>query len=165
MKKFLILSAAIIACSFSSLYAQKYGHINSGEILKAMPGIDSVQIRMADFQKELENIYQGMVNEFQIKKDKFDKDAGTMTSTVRQLREKELTDLQSRIMEFQGSAQEDIEEKQFELLKPFQDKLQKAINDVAKEGQYNYIFDTQILLYSDGGEDITALIRKKLGMK
>jgi len=165
MKKILILSAAIIACTFSSLYAQKYGHINSGEILKAMPGIDSVQIKMADFQKELENIYQGMVNEFQTKKDKFDKDAGTMTSTVRQLREKELTDLQARIMEFQNSAQADIEEKQFELLKPFQDKLQKAINDVAKEGQYSYIFDTQILLYADGGEEITAFVKKKLGMK
>jgi outer membrane protein len=68
-------------------------------------------------------------------------------------------------MEFQNSAQEDIEEKQFDLLKPFQDKLQKAINDVAKEGQYSYIFDTQILLYSDGGEDITASVKKKLEMK
>jgi outer membrane protein len=165
MKKTLILLAAVIVCSFSSLHAQKYGHINSGEILKAMPGIDSVQIKMTNFQKELENILQGMMNEFQTKKDKFDKDAGTMISTVRQLREKELADLQSRIMEFQSSASEDIEERQFELLKPFQDKLQKAINEVAKEGQYSYIFDTQILLYSDGGEEITASVKKKLGMK
>ena len=58
-----------------------------------------------------------------------------------------------------------MEEKQLELAKPFQDKIQNAINAVAKEHQYTYIFDTQILLYYDGGDDVTPLVKKKLGLK
>ena len=88
-----------------------------------------------------------------------------MSSSVRKIREQELLEMQNRIQEFQYSVQEDMEEKQLELAKPFQDKIQNAINAVAKEHQYNYIFDTQILLYSDGGDDITPLVKKKLGLK
>lgn len=163
-KSFLLI--AVICCLFSlSANAQKYGHVNSGDVLKAMPGIDSLQIKMADFQKELEGMYENMLTEFQTKKDKFDKEAGTMSSSVRKIREQELVEMQNRIQEFQYSVQEDMEEKQLELAKPFQDKIQNAINEVAKEHQFSYIFDTQILLYSDGGEDITPLVKKKLGLK
>ena len=88
-----------------------------------------------------------------------------MSSTVRQIREQELVDLQNRIQDFQNGVQQDLEEKQYELAKPFQDKIQGAIDSVAKENQFNYIFDTQILLYYDGGEDITPLVKKKLGIK
>ena len=160
------LRIAVICCLFGlSANAQKYGHVNSGDVLKAMPGVDSLQIKMAEFQKELETIYENMVTEFTTKKDKFDKEAGTMSSSVRKIREQELLEMQNRIQEFQYSVQEDMEEKQLELAKPFQDKIQNAINAVAKEHQYNYIFDTQILLYSDGGDDITPLVKKKLGLK
>ena len=163
-KQFLLI--AVICCLFGlSANAQKYGHVNSGDVLKAMPGVDSLQIKMAEFQKELETIYENMVTEFTTKKDKFDKEAGTMSSSVRKIREQELLEMQNRIQEFQYSVQEDMEEKQIELAKPFQEKIQNAINAVAKENQFTYIFDTQILLYSDGGEDITPLVKKKLGLK
>lgn len=167
MKKTLLLLVALIGLATFSGQAQtpKYGHVNSNEVLQAMPGIDSLQIKLMSFQKELEDLYQSMVTEFQTKKDKFDKEAGVMSSSVRQMREKELVDIQNRIQEFQYSVQEDLEQKQYELAKPFQDKIQEAINAVAKENGYAYIFDTQTLLFYDNGDDITPLIKKKLGLK
>ena len=112
----------------------------------------------------MQDVYQSMVDEYQIKKEKFDKEAGTMTTSVRKMKEDELVTLQNRIMEFQNSVQGDIEEEQYRLLKPYQDALQKAIDDVAKEKGFTYIFDTQILLYS-GGEDIAPYVKAKLGLK
>ncbi|MEG2070012.1 MAG: OmpH family outer membrane protein [Bacteroidales bacterium] len=168
MKRTFLLLTAFLGLTLGSMNAQsqgKYGHVNSGEILQAMPGVDSLQIKLTSFQKELEDLYQGMVAEFQTKKDKFDKEAGTMSSSVRQLREKELYDIQNRIQEFQYGVQDDIEQKQYELAKPFQDKIQNAINEVAKENNYSYIFDTQILLFYDNGENVTPLVKKKLGIK
>ncbi len=168
MKKILLLVAVIFGISVCSLQAQsqgKYGHVNSGEILQAMPGVDSLQIKLKAFTTELEELYQGMVEEFQAKKDKFDREAGTMSSSVRQIREKELVDLQSRIQEFQSGVQTDIEEKQYELAKPFQDKIQEAINQVAKENGFSYIFDTQVLLFYDNGVDVTPMVKAKLGIK
>lgn len=156
---------AIFCIATISTNAQgKYGHINSQEVMRSMPGVDSLQIKIQEFQQELQTTYQTMVDEFNNKKDAFDKQAGTMTSSVRKMKEDELYTLQNRIVEFQNNVQTDIEEKQFILLKPYQDKLQKAIDDVAKEKGFTYIFDTQILLYS-GGEDITPLVKAKLGIK
>ena len=88
-----------------------------------------------------------------------------MSSTVRQYREKELMDLQQRIMDFQEGVQSDMQEKQLELMQPFQDKILKAIEEVAKENGYAYIFDSKNLLYSEGGDDVSALVKKKLGIK
>jgi len=147
------------------MFAQKYGHVNSNEVMMAMPGIDSIQIKLFDFQKDLETLYDNMVNEFQTKKDKFDKEVGTMSSAVRKLKEDELFSIQNRIIEFQNNASGDIEEEQIRLITPFQEKIQNAINDIAKEHKYSYIFDTRTLLYYDGGEDVTPMVKKKLGIK
>lgn len=168
MKKTLLFTA--LFCCFiliaPRVQAQgKYGHINSGDVLKAMPGVDSITIKLQAFQNELQTLYQDMLSEFQTKQDRFNREAGTMSSSVRQVREKELVDLQNRIQEFQYTVQEDLEEKQYELARPFQEKIQSAIDEVAKENNFSYIFDTQILLYYDGGDDVTPLVKKKLGLK
>lgn len=165
MKKTILLLVALISLSLFTAQAQKYGHVNSPELLKGMPGVDSIQIKLLAFQTELEGEYESMLNEFQAKKDKFDKDAGTMSSAIRQIREKELVDLQTRIQQFQYGVQDDLEQKQYDLIKPFQDKLQAAIDEVAKEHKYSYVFDVQTLLYYEGGEDITPLVKAKLGVK
>jgi outer membrane protein len=165
MKKLLVLVAAVLFFSLNPASAQKYGHVNSSEILELMPGIDSLQIKLLAFQTELQTEYQNMVQEYQQKKDKFDREVGTMSTSVRALREKELEDLGNRIQEFQAGASDDLEEKQYELAKPFQDKIQNAINKVAKDHGFAYIFDTKILLYYDNGEDITPLVKKELGIK
>lgn len=165
MKKMLLLVAVALFFGIGTADAQKYGHVNSGEILEVMPGIDSLQIKLKAFQEDLQTMYESMMTEYQQKKDKFDREVGTMSSAVRQVREKELQDLATRIQEFQANAQEDLEEKQYELAKPFQDAIQDAINKVAKNNGYAYIFDTKILLYYGAGDDITPLVKKELGIK
>ena len=165
MKKILLLIAAVAMFSVNVADAQKYGHVNSGDILEVMPGIDSLQIKLTAFQADLQTMYESMMTEYQQKKDKFDREVGTMSSAVRQVREKELQDLGTRIQEFQANAQQDLEDKQYELAKPYQDAIQNAINKVAKEHGYAYIFDSKNLLYSEGGDDVSALVKKKLGIK
>lgn len=165
MKKKLLLIAAALFFIAGTADAQKYGHVNSNEILEVMPGIDSLQIKLNAFKTDLESMYQSMVTEYQQKKDKFDREVGTMSSAVRQVREKELQDLATRIQEFQTNAQNDLEDKQYELAKPFQDKIQNAINKAAKDHGYAYIFDTKILLYYASGDDITPMVKKELGIR
>ena len=165
MKKIVLILAIAGLFSVQAAQAQKYGHVNSSEILEVMPGTDSLQIKLQAFQMELQGMYESMMTEYQTKKDKFDREVGTMSSSVRQLREKELNDLGNRIQEFQASAQEDLEDKQYELAKPFQDAIQEAINKVAKANGYAYIFDTKTLLYYGTGDDITPLVKKELGIK
>jgi len=165
MKKVFFILIAILFISTTTVDAQKYGHITSQEIFAVMPGADSIPVKLKAFEAELTEVYTTMVSEFQTKKEKFDQEAGTMSQSVRKIREDELVNLQNRIMEFQESAQNDLQEKQIELMQPFQEKITEAIKAVAKENGYAYIFDTATLLYYDGGEDVSDLVKKKLGIK
>lgn len=165
MKKTILMVIAILCFATVTTYAQgKYGHINSQEVMKMMPGADSLQIKLEIFQQSLQNEYQTMVDEFNTKQKVFDETAGTMIPSVRKSKENELLALKNRILALQEDVQSDIEEYQYTLVKPLQDKLQKAIDEVAKERGFTYIFDTQTLLYS-GGEDITPYVKAKLGIK
>ncbi|MDL2296321.1 OmpH family outer membrane protein [Bacteroidales bacterium OttesenSCG-928-C03] len=167
MKKIVLVAALFLTCAFSNTYAQqgKYGHVNSQEILKTMPGVDSIRIGFESFQAELEQVYEEYMTQYNSKVRKFEEEAGIMSQTIRQFREKEIMDLEKQIQEFQYSVQGLLEQKQMELTMPFQEKIQNAINAVAEENNFAYIFDTQILLYSDGGTDVTPMVKKKLGIK
>ena len=80
---------------------------------------------------------------------------------------KELQDLENRIKIFDEQAQEDLQSKQEELLKPLIDKAKAAIAEVAKENGYTYVFDTSVgaLLYFELSDDIIELVKKKLNIK
>lgn len=143
----------------------KYAHINQQEVMKAMPGIDTIQTKLLAFQQKLEADYSNMMTEYQQKKEKFDREVGTMSASVRKVRENEILVLEQSISEFPNNAQVEIEQYQFEVLLPFQEKLKKAIDEVAAEHKIVYIFDSSTLLYSEGGFDISDLVKKKLGIK
>ena len=84
---------------------------------------------------------------------------------VKEVKEKELMDLQNRIQEFQQSADDKMGKKRQELFKPILDKAQKAIKDVGSEGGYDYIFDGGQLLYAKDSENIVPAVKAKLGIK
>ena len=73
--------------------------------------------------------------------------------------------LYERIQTFTSSAESDLQLKQIEMLKPFQEKLIEAIKIVAKENGYTYIFDKNTVLYYSDSEDITNKVKAKLGIK
>ena len=70
------------------------------------------------------------------------------------------------IAKFQQEIQQKLYEKSEALLKPIRDKIQNAIDQVAKENGYSYIFDQSmgILLYADESVDVSAKVKAKLGM-
>ncbi len=148
---------------------QKFGHIDSNELLKLMPGRDSAMTKIQDYAKTLENQLKGMQSELDTKYQDYltDEQANKMTDLIKQTRQKELQDIQARIEAFQQSAQDDLEKKQNELLKPIIDKAKAAIEKVGKDNQYTYIFDAGVgvLLFSDPTEDILPLVKAELGLK
>jgi outer membrane protein len=145
---------------------QKFGHIDSNELLKLMPGRDSAMVKIQDYAKTLENQLKGMQSELETKYQTYLANEANMTELIKQTQQKELQDIQARIEAFQTSAQDELEKKQNELLKPIIDKAKAAIEKVGKDNQYTYIFDAGmgVLLYSDPTEDILPMVKKELGL-
>ena len=165
---FIIIVLAALMCPFASFAQQKvkFGHIDYGEIIKVMPGIDTVQKVIADMQAELQATGEEMAKEFQKKQEEYQQLASKgVSAAVQKIKEDELTNMYKKIQDFSQSAEQDLQAKQMELLKPFQDKIMNAIKEVGKEHSFTYIFDTSTLTYYEQGEDVSAKVKQKLGIK
>ena len=167
LKVLAIVVLVAIAATTNAQKASKIGHIDLGKVLEQMPGQDTVKVVMEKYVQTLQGELQTMQQELELKGADYQKNAATMSTIIKATKEKEITDLQGRIEAFQQSAQQELQSKQTELITPFVTKAKQAIKDVAKEGGYAYILNAveDILLYSDGGEDVTPLVKKKLGIQ
>jgi outer membrane protein len=104
--------------------------------------------------------YQGKIADFKSKE-------GSMADPIRDAKLKEISDLEDRIQTFQESAQSSMQKKKEELYTPVLKKAEEAINAIAKEKAYSYIFDTSAgtLLFAQESDDILTLVKAKLGLK
>ena len=152
-----------LTCSAQS----KFAHVDYGEVMKNMPGIDSVQIVATNYAADLQAIGEQMLKEFREKEAAFDKLANTPNTSpaILKIRQDELGAMVKRIQEFAQSMEVDIQDKQLELLEPFQAKLLSAINKVAKANHYNYVFDTSTLIFYSPADDLTDKVKKELEIK
>ncbi|MBP5412228.1 MAG: OmpH family outer membrane protein [Bacteroidales bacterium] len=145
----------------------KLAHINSAELMKIMPGIDTAQKVLEDYQAQLQDEFKAMYSEYEKKTMDFQDRQATMSQSLQQVKIKELQDLESRIKTFESSAQEDFQNKQEVTLTPIIDRAKAAIAEVAKELGYTYVFDTSlgVLLYQEESDNIFEAVKKKIGIK
>lgn len=158
-----------LLCAFPMiLMAQdKFGHVNSQEILMAMPERATIEKTLDELQTQWENEMVKMREEYFAKIKEFQDKQATMPESIKQARQSEIVELEQRITTFNQTASTDLQQKQQELLTPVIEKIRKAINEVGAENSYTYIFDmaTQSIIYqSPKANDITALVKKKLGI-
>ncbi|MBK9290929.1 MAG: OmpH family outer membrane protein [Bacteroidetes bacterium] len=165
---YLIGLVLLMSCAQAQTPAVKIGHVDSNVLMNQMPERADVEKQLEDYQKQLEGELRTMMTEYQKKVTDYQNTVSTMSNLIRQSKEKEITDLQTRIQDFQQNAEEEYADKRIELLKPIVDKIKKAIEDVGKEHNYTYIIDasTGVLLYTGANaDDITDKVKAKLGIK
>ncbi|MBG0858805.1 MAG: OmpH family outer membrane protein [Bacteroidales bacterium] len=148
----------------------KFGHINSDELIQALPEFDTASKKLETFRQELLNTLEIMQVEFNNKNDVYGKEQKNLTELVRQTKEQELIDLNRRIQDFQVKANDDLQAKQAELFQPIMAKVDKAIKDVGKENGFLYIFSvgqgTPLLFFDETkSTNIMPLAKAKLGLK
>ncbi len=166
MKKVLLLIAAVLALGITSVSAQKKtGYLNSQELLSAMPEYKKVTDSLENYQKGLEAEFNELGGEYQKKIAEFTEKEKTLSETIKQVKIKEINDLEGKIQEFRVSSQEKLNKKEAELINPLLSKIQKAIDDVGKENNFDYIYNENALLYAKDSENITSLVKAKLGIK
>lgn len=167
MKKCLIIITVALLCATTG-YAQKakFGHVDYAAVMKDMPGIDTAQQALMDYQQELEAVGQQMADEFKTKQAEYvDLANKTTSSAILKVKEDELMKLYDRLQDFVSSSEMDLQNKQLELLKPFQERLLAAIKTVAEKEKYTYVFDITMCAFYTETDDLTAAVRTELGIK
>ncbi len=165
--KVLFLGVALFVMSGVAQAQVKIAHVNSAEVLDAMPDKAKAEKNLEKYYGELQSQLETMAKEYQTKMQDYEANQATMSNLVKQSKEKEIVDLQTRIQQFQMNAESEFEAKRAELLKPMLDKIQNAINAVGKEKGYTYILDlaTGAAVYvGDNAIDCTKDVKAKLGI-
>ncbi|SRR5690554_2623344 len=166
MKTIKTISLAFSLLLSTFAFGQKLGHINSNKLLQSMPENSEIEAKIHEYAKELEDQLGSMTKEYQTKIQEYQAKESSMSESVKQDKITEITNLEDRIQSFQKKAQNDLQKKEDELLKPIIDRARDAIEEVAKEGGFTYIFDSGVgaLLYQKDSQDIMPQVKKKLGI-
>ncbi len=148
----------------------KFGHLNSDELIALMPQTQTARQQLQAFQASLQNDLKLMETEFQTMYTDFlqkSKSNSFASETQKNTQQKNLEDMQNRIVDFQENAQQELGKKEVELLQPVLEKAQKAIDEVAAENGFTYILDTSkgAVLFAQESLDILPLVKAKLGIQ
>jgi outer membrane protein len=166
MKKILIVLGLLFAGTQVDAQ-QKIGYINSEELIMAMPEAKKADADITAYAKTFQDQLQAMQKELETKYKAYEAGVKTMTEAMKDVKEKELTDLQNRIQSVQQGAEEKIAAKRQDMLKPITEKADAAIQAVAKEKGYSYILDANAggIIYAMPTDNILADVKTKLGIK
>ena len=145
----------------------KIGFLNSGELLAAMPEKVKADSDIAKYAKQFQDQIESMMKEYQTKGTDFQKNEKTLSDAIKEVKMKEIQDLQGRIEGLQQTAQEKVNTKKQDLYQPILEKADKAIKAVAKDKNFDYVFDANggSMLFGKESYNITPMVKAKLGIK
>ena len=151
-----------------SVFAQKFGHIKTQEILVAMPDYIKAQTDIQTMQKQYEDEMKRAQEEFNKKFTAYQEEQANLPKNIQERRQKELQELSQKGMQMQQDAQQELERSWMSMLEPIAKKIEDAIKAVGQEGGYVYIFDlnaTQIPFVNETlSTDVTGAVKAKLGI-
>ncbi len=163
MKKIFVMAlAAFVALTAS---AQQIGKVNFQELVMLMPEMDAARATLSASQKEAEETYASMVEEYQGKLSQYQQKQASWTAAIKESKERELMDINTRIQEFQQNVSQELQQQQTQLNAPIYEKATEAVKKLAKERGITVLLDSnQALYFDDSVIDLTADARKALGI-
>jgi outer membrane protein len=166
MKKIILIAVMAVMSVAASAQNLKFGYVNFNEIVMLMPEMDAARATMEENQKTNEEILMSMYQEYQTKMQDYQAKAATWTSAIRESKEKELMDIESRLQQTQQSLQQEMQQLQSSLQAPIYEKAQTTVQEIAKSQGLAFVFEESSLLYIDPaqGVNLTAEARKALNI-
>lgn len=171
MKKFfqisLLLTSLFIFSSVMQVNAQKIAVVDTDALLLASPEMKRAKSQLATTQKQFQS-------RLAVKEQKFQKRYGEIMelASKQQLTQQqeltfqnELKALQTDLATAQSQMEKDLLKKEEDYIKPIFDKLKANITAVAKAKGYRYVFNKDSMIYYPPSDDITTLVKQKLGYK
>jgi outer membrane protein len=155
----------IIVGSFYAKAQSKVAHINTQELVESMPEMINAKSELEKLAKTYETDIQAMATELQNKIKQYDAESSTKTDEENGKRLQEVQSMEQSIRQYQGQAQQDLQKKEIELLKPITEKAKAAILKVGKDQGFNYVLDSsqgQGVIMANG-KDLLVDVKAELG--
>ncbi len=161
MKQVLVVIFALSVLAAAGNAQVKIAHINSEAVMQALPEAADAQKSLDALVAQWEAELQKMQADWKRRFDEYDKRKLILTDQARAEQERELRELDQRIVDYRNKKfgqNGELFQKQNEVMKPLQNKMFKVLEELAKEEGYDYIFDRSgevLLLFANDKLDLT----------
>lgn len=164
--KICLVAVLFLTAGYVNAQTLKFAHIDSQALIQIMPETKTAQAEIEKQAAGLEDQMAAMQKEYQAKLADLSDKQDSLTEIVRQAKIEDLQNLQQRIQSFNTMAQQQLQQKQSEIMQPIFTKANETIEAVAKEQGVIYVFDTNAVLYkSNESIDLLPLVKTKLGIQ
>ena len=166
MKRIILIAVAALVTFAASAQDFKFAYVDFSELVQLMPEMDEARATLEENSKTNEEILMAMYEEYQKKGQEYQQKAASWTPAVREMKEKELMDIQGRLEQNQQNLQMELQQLQNDLQAPIYEKAQKTVKDLASSKGVALVFEKNSLLYIDPaqGIDLTPEARVALNI-
>jgi len=168
--KITFLVSFLSVCIYGSIFAQKFGYVDTNYILNKMPEFNEAQGEIDKLSEAWRSEIQGMYKEIDGMYSDLKAEEVLLTKAMYEERQKEIAikenevkEYQKKIFGFDGL----FFLKKKELVKPVQDKVFEAVQKVSKEHRLAMMFDKAgelVMIYTDPVHDYTDYVLDELGL-
>ena len=170
----LIAFTTLMAAPETQAQDMKIGFVEPRSVLEKMPELRAVQQRMQNFMERKQTELTEKERELQTEIEQYQQKVGVISEQARENEEQRLNNLDMEFRQLQNTAQQEMQQRQAELMAPLLEQLQGAIDNVAAERGLDYVLNTTtsggdvIILYvSESVQeeyDITDAVMRELGI-
>ena len=166
--KTLFLLIVILMTSIGT-YAQKFAYVDSDYILSKMPEFIQAEEKIDDFSKEWQSEIELAYEEVEQMYRDYQSEQVLLTSEMKTKREEAIMEKEKSVQSLQQKYfgnNGDLYKKRQDLIKPIQDRIFDAVQQLAASNKYSIIFDASsdlIMLYSNPDLDKSDKILELMG--
>ena len=166
MRKILLIAAMVAMSVAASAQSLKWAYVDFNELVMLMPEMDEARATLDENQRTNEEILVAMYEEYQTKMQQYQEKAESWTPAIRESKEREIMEIQSRFEQTQQSLQVEIQQLQQSLQAPIYEKAQNTVTELAKAQGIAFVFEKSSMLYVDPaqGVDLTPEARTALNI-
>ena len=164
----LILLSSILLLSING-YAQKFAYVDTDYILTKVPEFVQAEEKINEFSKqwqsEIEAAYQDVEQMYRT----YQSEQVLLTAEMKIKREESIIEKEKSVQTLQQKyfgTQGDLYKKRQDLIKPIQDRIFDAVQQLAATNKYSIIFDASsdlIMLYSNPDLDKSDKVLELMG--
>lgn len=168
--RILIVALLFVLGFQSTTFAQKYAYVDTEYILSKIPEYKEAQNLIDEMSKGWQDEIENKYKQIERKQQEFQAEAILLPDEMKQKRKEEIMKLQKEARALQSErfgVKGDLFKKREELIKPIQDRVFDAIQQLASEQNYAFIFDKanqSNLLYGDSKYDKSDQVLRKMGI-
>ena len=169
MRKYLII--ILLLAVLVPVQAQKYACVNTDYIMRNVPEYNQALTKINKYIEEWQQELQNKQQEVDELRQQYQQEAYLLPDNLKQRRQDEIHNKETELRALQRQrfgTGGDLEQKRAELMKPVQDRVYNAIERVAREKNYAFVFDkaaSATVLYVSEKYDISNQVREMLGVK